>query len=330
MEKDRNVIKLITEIRKFLISENKIASIITEKIGLPSEIAEWIMTSFPEKFQLFFANNFKKEAIKRIAGNKPVIAIAMEKILKGDRTQPSLRKQLLRQKDYLDGVFRYILGYLQNRRELAIETDELNLREMSLEQMIARADAWHEEVKKLKAGAIVDESGKIIKTYPDGHYWINLGKSFCSSEAKTMGHCGQGSSNGTLYSFRKNKHPFLRGDISNGRLIQLRGRANSKPKEEYHPYIMDFLLDPKVGITSLSPSLYRPESNLELKDFSVDKLITLYQAKPKLFGFEELYKTLRKYPQFAAEVNFRETPLHQDHKEELIRRHPEMQDLLNR
>src|ERR1035437_1192920 len=137
MEKDRNVIKLITEIRKFLISENKIASIITEKIGLPSEIAEWIMTSVPEKFQFFFANNFKKEAIKRIAGNKPVIAIAMEKILKGDRTQPSLRKQLLRQKDYLDGVFRYILGYLQNRRELAIETDELNLREMSLEQMIA-------------------------------------------------------------------------------------------------------------------------------------------------------------------------------------------------
>ena len=64
-----------------------------------------------------------------------------------------------------------------------------------------------------------------------------------------MGHCGSGE--GILYSLRKDKHPHLTGDVDRGSLIQLRGRANTKPKAEYHSYIVDFLLNDEVGISEL-------------------------------------------------------------------------------
>ena len=328
MKKDKNISTLISEIRKILINENKIEDIITQKINLPSDIAEWIMTTYPDKFQLWLANNFKKEAIKRISGDKPIIATTIEKLLKGDSTQSSLKNQLNRQKSYFSGVFQHVIGYLQNRREIAPETDDINLREMSLEEATRRADAWYEAVQRLKVGAIVDESGKIVKAYPDGYYWINLQKSNCDKEARAMGHCGSGS--GILYSLRKDKHPYLTGDVHRNNLIQLRGRANTKPKKEYHNFIMDFLLDPEVQINSMNPSSYRPEQNFELKDLSLENLIRLYQSKPRLFVPEELYKVLLKYPEFAHDVNFRVTPVEQDHREDLIRRHPAMQDLMRR
>jgi len=325
---NNNIKRIIKEIRAILINEAKNTSIIVDKIGLPTEIADWITNDFNEKFQLWFANNFKKEAVKRISGDKPVIAMTIDKLIKGDATQISLKNQLLRQKSYFDGMFRHVSQWLSGRREIAPENDEINLREMSLEEAVRRADVWHEAVQRLKIGAIVDESGKIIKAYPDGYYWINLQKSNCDKEARAMGHCGSGS--GILYSLRKNKHPYLTGDVHRNNLIQLRGRANTKPKVEYHNFIMDFLLDPAVQINSMNPSSYRPEQNFELKDLSLENLIRLYQSKPRLFVPEELYKVLLKYPEFAHEVNFKTTPVEQDHKENLIRKHPGMQELMGR
>lgn len=331
MKKDKNISILINEIRKVLINEDKRTDIIINTIGLPTEISEWLVGNFPEKFQLWFANNFKKEAVKRISGGKGVVANIMIKMLKGDRTQPSLKNQLNRQKSYFQGAFQLIFGWLQNRREIAPETDDINLKTLSFEQALQRAEVWHEAVKKLKTEQITDESGKIIKTYPDGFYWLDLQTSNCRDEAKAMGHCGQAGAGGILYSLRKNRQPVLTGEINNGVLIQLRGRANTKPKTEYHDKIMDFLLEPKVNIVSFSPSSYRADANFELKDLDINQLTILYSQKPTLFRAEdELYKVLLKYPNFATQVNFRTTPLHEEHKVHLGRLHPEMLELFRR
>lgn len=318
--KNSTIDKLLNEIRTILINEDKQTNIIVNTIGLPTEISDWITTSFNEKFQLWFANNFKVEATKRIARDQENVKNAMLKLFKGDSTQASLRNQLRRQKDYFDGAFRHISDWLRNRRELAPETDDVSLKNLTFDEAINRANRWHEAVARLKAGAIVDESGRIIKTYEDGFYWIDLMRSRCNDEAKAMGHCGSGD--GNLYSLRKAKHPYLTGDVLRGNLVQLRGRANTKPKEEYHSKIMDFLLNDQIGIRSMSPNSYRPQQNFELKDLSIDKLIVLYTQKPTLFSPSELYKVLVKYPAFASEVRLRVTPLHEDHKYELERMHP--------
>jgi hypothetical protein len=320
--------RIIQEIRSILITEAKHTDIIVNTIGLPTEISDWITESYPEKFQLWFANNFKKEAVERIAGNKEVVANIMFKMLKGDSTQESLKKQLLRQKGYFQGAFRHISDWLRGRREIAPETDEINFKTLTFSEAVSRADAWQEAVRRLQAGSVVDESGKIIQTYPDGFYWIDLQKSSCGQEARAMGHCGNAS--GILYSLRKNKQPSLTGDVYRGSLIQLRGKANTKPKAEYHDKIVDFLLNDKVGINSMNPSSYRPEQNFELKDLDLNQLNRLYQAKPRMFVPEELYKVLLKYPNFAQQVNFRVTPLEEDHKEQLGRMYPEIKGLFGR
>ncbi len=327
MKKDKNISLLIKEIRSILLTEAKNTDIIVNKIGLPSEISEWLTNDYNEKFQLWIANNFKKEAVKRISGGKEIVANIMIKMLKGDKTQSSLKIQLNRQKLYFQGVFQLVVTWLQNRREISPETDEINLNTLTFELAVQRADIWHEKVQRLKAEQITDESGKIIKTYPDGFYWLDLQTGNCRAEANAMGHCGQAGASGTLYSFRKNRQPYLTGEVNkiNGVLVQLRGRANTKPKVEYHDRIMDFLLEPKVGVISFSPSTYRPDANFELKDLNLNQIIQLYSQKPTLFSENELYKVLLKYPDFATQVNFRVTPLHEDQKENFKRRYPNIQ-----
>jgi len=319
--------QIIKEVRQILITEDKNTNIIVDKIKLPSVISDWITSEYPEKFQLWIANTFKAEAVKKISGNKEAIAHFMLLKLAGDKTPPSLINQLSRQKAYFGGAFREVMGWLQNRRELAPETDEINLKTLSYAEAIRRAEAWHLEVQRLKAAAIVDETGNIIKTYPNGFYWLDLLSSNCPAEARAMGHCGNGV--GRLYSLRKYKNPVLTGDVHKGNLIQLRGRMNTKPKAEYHPYIIDFLLDTAIGIKSMNPSTYKPDSNFELKDLSLENINTLYSQKPTLFVPDELYKVLRKYPEFAHQVNIRVTPLHTEQKDDLLKRHPGMAELFN-
>jgi hypothetical protein len=248
------------------------------------------------------------------------------KQLIGDRTQPSLIKQLNIQKQYFDGAFREINTYLTQRRTSTVpETDEIDLKNISFEELLRRSERWHEELAQFQTGNIETETGNIVKVYKDGYYWINLEKSFCAQEKNAMGHCGNGQ--GTLFSLRKAKHPFLTADVSHGNLIQLRGRANTKPKPEYHKYIIDFIMNPEVGIVSMNPSTYRPLQNFELKDLSLEDIKKLYLAKPRMFVADELYKVLLKYPEFAYDVNLRQTPLHEHNKEDLKRRHPEMANL---
>ncbi len=320
--------KIIQEIRNILLTEAKHTDIIVNTIGLPTELSDWITENYPEKFQLWFANNFKKEAVKRIAGDKEVVANIMLKMLRGDRTQDSLKKQLNRQKSYFQGAFRDISNWMRGRREIAPETDEINLKTLTFDEAVSRSDRWQTAVRELQAGQITDESGVILKTYPDGFYWIDLQKRHCSQEASAMGHCGNAV--GRLYSLRKKKQPSLTADVDRGSLIQLRGRANTKPRAEYHDRIVDFLLNDTVGINSMNPSSYRPEQNFELKDLDLNQLSRLYQAKPRIFVPEELYKVLRKYPNFAQQVNFRTTPLETDDLESLARMYPQMAELFIR
>jgi hypothetical protein len=319
---------IVSEVRKTLITENKIQNIIVDKIGLPSVVAEWIMTEFNEKFQIFFANLFRDEVIKSIAGPQVFIAQHLRKNLKGDSTQASFIKTLLKHKGFFSGAFREIQEWLNNRRNIAPETDEINLKTLTFEEAKRRAETWHEEVRRLQAGRIEDESGIVIKSYPNGYYWIDLQRSSCRDEAKAMGHCGNAT--GNLFSLRKSKQPMLTGDVSRGSLVQLRGRANTKPKSEYHSYIMDFLMLPEANINKMHPSSYKPEQNFELKDLSLENLQTLYGSKPGLFVPEELYKVLIKYPEFINTVNLKLTNLWDEHKADLSRRSPILAQILGR
>jgi len=318
---------VVSEVRKILLKENKVRNIIVEKIGLPSVVAEWITSEFNEKFQLFFANIFRDEVVKHIAGpTQPFVAQHLKKNLKGDSTQTSFINTMMRHRGYFSGAFREIQEWLNGRHTIAPETDQINLKTLTFEEAKRRAEAWQEEVRRLQTGRVVDESGHVIKAYDNGFYWIDLQKGHCRDEANAMGHCG--NAQGRLYSFRKNKQPSLTGDVDRGSLVQLRGRANTKPKAEYHPYILDFLLAPEPNIQTMHPSSYKPDQNFELKDLNPEQLGRLYEAKPRMFVPEELYKVILKYPDFVSKIDFKRSPLWDEKKIDLARRYPQIAQYL--
>ena len=81
-----------------------------------------------------------------------------------------------------------------------------------------------------------------------GYYWVDLETYNSPEECERMGHCGR-SSKGRLLSLRSyrlypgtdiklNKSHLTAAIGDDGIMYQLKGPKNSKPKEEYHPYIL--------------------------------------------------------------------------------------------
>jgi hypothetical protein len=147
------------------------------------------------------------------------------------------------------------------------------------------------------------EYGKKIIEFEDGSAWFDLEKSGCNQEARAMNHCGNGSGNGrqTVLSYRKPQgvnnngenlwRPYLTFilDIEDGSLGEMKGRANTKPAERYHPYILRLLTDHEP-IDKVVGGGYLPEHNFQLSDLDNDTYNNLIQIKPSLFPLGELYE----------------------------------------
>lgn len=140
----------------------------------------------------------------------------------------------------------------------------------------------------------------------EGYYWVALNTKNSDEECKRMGHCGR-SSRGYLYSLRSDKK--LRGEkykvnkshltasIGTDRVLyQLKGPKNSKPKEEYHEYILplfsyeddgDYLID---GFGTE----YASQQDFKLEDLPIETLKELYQDRPELFKSRGLKNKMRE------------------------------------
>jgi hypothetical protein len=129
-----------------------------------------------------------------------------------------------------------------------------------------------------------------------GYYWVNLQTNNSTEECERMGHCGR-SSSGSLYSLRsyrltpdgkyKVNDSHLTASISNdGIIYQLKGPKNSKPKEEYHQYILP-LFDNKTDddeymITGFGTE-YASQQDFKLEDLPIQTLKDLYGIRPEIF-----------------------------------------------
>ncbi len=139
--------------------------------------------------------------------------------------------------------------------------------------------------------AVTKENGNIEISYPDGFYWINLKTHNCLEESKAMGHCGCDSRATTLYSLRLDKTPHITLSYveNSNSIIQCKGKNNSKPKETYHKYIVDFIIKKNIKniiqtnkndfyLTDLNNKLYTTLQNENMEIFynsglfDIDKL----------------------------------------------------------
>lgn len=136
-----------------------------------------------------------------------------------------------------------------------------------------------------------EPSDEIILSYNNGKYgWVLLSREYCETEGNAMGHCGNkpsASPGDRILSFRSietsQQKPhltfILHGD---GMLGEMKGFANNKPDEKYHPYIVDLLK--QDFISGISGGGYAPKNNFEMSDLPANIRDDLLELKPALGG----------------------------------------------
>ena len=173
---------------------------------------------------------------------------------------------------------------------------------LSFDDLYGKSHEWHESLGE-SGGSIdyTETNDVVIDLRKDGIgcYWVDLGESDCPEEAERMGHCAR--SRGTLYSLRSvaqipgGNHTISRShltaSIDDGRLIQLKGKKNSKPKDEYHQYIIPLLLS---NLIDSFGSEYNSSNDFKISDLTDDQIFYLYKSKPELFKGRNEQKILIK------------------------------------
>lgn len=161
---------------------------------------------------------------------------------------------------------------------------------------------WIDITSDLKDGDIE----KIVQ-FENGFAWFNLKTPSCSKEGKSMGHCGnspRSNTKDTILSLRKvKKENYKTWGGSSSRVVsrpsltfildekgflgEMKGRGNTKPKEEYHPYIVSLLTKTNF-IKGIEGGGYAPERNFSLYDLNVEELTKLFETKPDFIikGYE--------------------------------------------
>jgi len=161
-----------------------------------------------------------------------------------------------------------------------------------------------EEIRTKDEVEVQANAGEIIIEFDDVYHWALLSTpEEMKVEAQAMRHCGVPTRSGSvLLSLRSPgkvgqrahltfewipldpEKPFIPQNW--GVLGEMKGYANSKPKEKYHPYIIELLLHP--CIQSIIGGGYHPESNFDLSDLDAETRAELLAIKPQLKDFKKI------------------------------------------
>jgi hypothetical protein len=277
------IIKLLKEYNSEhsdILTESKL-KVLIDKIGMSEENAKvlddkfgplsvWMAKKIGEYYSKNFPNDYRtpQEALKQLFFRAS-----------------SWTTQFSSIKDYI------VVGLNGNKSSL----DNLNYAEI-----YNKSKEWHNELKAGGGQVNYKETNPIIIDFRNengvGYYWVSLQTNNSTEECERMGHCGR-SSSGSLYSLRsyrltpdgkyKVNDSHLTASISNdGILYQLKGPKNSKPKEEYHKFILPLFdlqdEDDDYFIKEFG-SEYASNQDFKLEDLPIQTLKDLYEIRPEIF-----------------------------------------------
>ncbi len=207
----------------------------------------------------------------------------------------------------LDFLFKHLGSEINNNivRKLISIKDYLindnNITSNDFDELYTISANWHKEkakntLEKPKSVEIkrLDETPNtdIFITYPNGWYWINLNTSFSSDEASNMGHCGNDTGR-TLFSLRdnnKNSRITISYEYDDKAMCQCKGRGNTKPSDEYHPYILDFLKNEKYPVNNIFTGVYKPQLDFNFRDLTEEEREDLIETKPSLEYTDSMFE----------------------------------------
>ena len=182
---------------------------------------------------------------------------------------------------------------------------------LSIDGLLRKSKEWHDSLDFGSGDINYVENNPIILDFRDengdGFYWVDLQTNNSSEECNRMGHCGR-SSYGTLYSLREvktlnpkyriNKSHITASIGGDGILYQMKGVKNSKPKDEYHKYILPLFYVLGGGgyeedyLIQGFGTEYASERDFKLSDLGNDVITDLYRNRPELFDTRGLQRKL--------------------------------------
>lgn len=123
--------------------------------------------------------------------------------------------------------------------------------------------------------------------------WFSLGKPACTAEGRAMGHCGNDPSQKpyhdvlslrTIHNIKGKEHhephaTFIL-DKDNGTVGEMKGRANQKPIEKYHPHIAKLFAH--TGYVPFGGG-YTEENNFHIDDLSPELKQHVFKHNPAAF-----------------------------------------------
>ncbi len=197
-------------------------------------------------------------------------------------------------KDYFS---RITMDHWKSMFEQSPQVNEIEWKaDMTPIELHAKLRTAEEEWKEKQEQELeMEPDDQIIIDY--GKYaWVKLDREYCELEGRAMGHCGNTATpkeGDRILSFRtkvsgEKQRPHLTFILDkNGYLGEMKGRANEKPSEKYHPYIIDLLQ--KDFVKGIKGGGYLPESNFSITDLDQEQMNALISKKPSLMTPEEAY-----------------------------------------
>lgn len=286
---------LIKEHLKKLILEVSKKDILINKVGLSIDNAT-LIDQLCGSLSIWMANKLIDYQLVISKGHNPNV----------DLTKQDLITKM--NSNNLPAVQRTKITSIMDFIRIGLNGNISSIKDLPFKEIYDQSQEWHDSLE-LGTGQInYTEENPILLDYRNeegiGFYWVNLETKNSREECKRMGHCGS-SSYGVLYSLRETKKlPGTKYTINNSIstaaigedniLYQLKGPKNSKPKEEFHQYILPLFYVEEDGEYLIQGfgSEYRSDQDFKLSDLPNNVLIDLYKNRPELFDTRRLQKKL--------------------------------------
>jgi hypothetical protein len=294
---DESVLNILKELNNQLLTEASKKKVLVDKVGLSEENADFLDKTCGS-LAVWMANKVIEYQINAMkswrTGDEVTKQSAIEKINSGNM------------RNYYGSKVTEIMDWIR----VGLNGNVNEYKNLSLIELGEESKKWHDSLG-IGGGVInYNEENPIIKDFRDkngiGFYWADLQTNDSKEECERMGHCGRTGYGNIIYSLRETKKlpgdkytinkSHLTASIGrDGTLYQLKGPKNSKPKEEYHNYILPlfYVEDEDDGhLIQSFGSEYASDRDFKLTDLPNDVLINLYENRPDLFDTRSLKRKL--------------------------------------
>ena len=272
---------------ELLVEASKL-KILTDKEGLDQDQAELLdeICGSLSVWMLGRVKQHQKDIFKSWEDDVPIDKIAIDAI----------------NKNGLVSRFRQPIIGIMDWIRVGLDGNVKPFKNLTLQELDKKAKEWHESLGVGQGDINYVEKNNIIKDFRDengnGFYWADLNTKDSKEESERMGHCGR-SRYGYIYSLREtkpinDKFKINRSHLTtaighDGIMYQLKGPKNSKPKEEYHNYILPLFYvlggegEEDDYLVKGFGTEYASQQDFKLSDLPDDVIRELYQNRPELF-----------------------------------------------